>query len=1105
MPAVQLTIEAQDQATPVLQQLQQTLGQTAPAAQNAGQAVVQFAAQVQAAGSNATLLQQAISQGQQTLASFGQTTGVQAQQLQALQQAIAAAQAYLQTLTTSTQQTAQAQQTLLQTTTQVTQATQGSTPSLLQLGGAIVGLTSALALARDGFGFVKDAVLAYNDASTHINTLIPGQIALQQQYHDILLSIPPVYGDIKTEGEALYRILGANIRDTAQAQDILTAANELAFAGYGKLDSATQLLIRTRAVYGDQVKDLKAVEDVYLQTVQTSGTSLDTFAASFERVLLPAKEAGVSFRDATAAFAVLNDKLKDGSQTTQLLSQFFRALIRDQADFRAVGIDVTKVLSEEGLAGVLKRVQDLTGGNSQAIKDLVPGMRGLEGVSYLVRDGWQGILDKEQQYRDTTGQTKKAIEERKQGLSEEGSTFSNYVQRAIAGTSTYLSFLNQIPGIITGNSKLIQQAYSDDLKARQAALDAITKEREALTQASTTVEHVGETTAQFEARIKAAALAQGDWNTYLAVTRVHLEAVPASFQEVEAAAQALDKALAKLGGNKILDAKVIQEATTEVVNDLETLAHAADVTFPQLTSAATKTVQDVVKQFGYLPEGVLAAVGDTVSQAARKLDDLAATGKATPDELVRDFQGLAQLITKAGFEELPDDVAPLFGRVQAAAELLGQSIPRIVRDMAGQIKIVTDQQLGLVDTTKQVLQQTLQQTVDTNASLLDRSTHTLGEIRQNITSLIQRINQDDLPALPQGFAAQLGQWNDIARRTGQTVYKEIRDALGNVKIVVDETATAVEAALKRAGQAQLTFGDNWQAVVGKFSGSVPTFNETWAKLQAAQAEFGNAWASHLDDMTLKAAYSFDLVSKDAIASSQQVGNALDAQSEDFTRLGEAATRAAQQTDAALAQVRQAAAQTQQDLTAVFKAGLQDTSFDQQFPTDKQGLLKALRAQEQQLANVFEIGSGPGQNGYTDYLRTQTEQTIAILQGKLHDLGVDELGNPLPQSSTSTGTSTTLPRFAAGIDFVPFDMLAVIHQGERVVPAAQNTPQVAHAQAGRDTSGGVTHVTINADISIPVTLPPGMSRIDAQSFVTQITPALQEALDRLQLKVKQLAR
>ncbi len=41
-------------------------------------------------------------------------------------------------------------------------------------------------------------------------------------------------------------------------------------------------------------------------------------------------------------------------------------------------------------------------------------------------------------------------------------------------------------------------------------------------------------------------------------------------------------------------------------------------------------------------------------------------------------------------------------------------------------------------------------------------------------------------------------------------------------------------------------------------------------------------------------------------------------------------------------------------------------------------------------------------------------------------------------------------FATGTDYVPRDMLAVVHQGEKIIPAAQNRGQ----------SGQVNHITIN---------------------------------------------
>jgi hypothetical protein len=48
-----------------------------------------------------------------------------------------------------------------------------------------------------------------------------------------------------------------------------------------------------------------------------------------------------------------------------------------------------------------------------------------------------------------------------------------------------------------------------------------------------------------------------------------------------------------------------------------------------------------------------------------------------------------------------------------------------------------------------------------------------------------------------------------------------------------------------------------------------------------------------------------------------------------------------------------------------------------------------------------------------------------------------------------GAFVPMASFAGGIDYVPYDMIAQIHEGERIVPASQNT----------GTSNGPVNVTI----------------------------------------------
>lgn len=109
---------------------------------------------------------------------------------------------------------------------------------------------------------------------------------------------------------------------------------------------------------------------------------------------------------------------------------------------------------------------------------------------------------------------------------------------------------------------------------------------------------------------------------------------------------------------------------------------------------------------------------------------------------------------------------------------------------------------------------------------------------------------------------------------------------------------------------------------------------------------------------------------------------------------------------------------------------------------------------QQLALVFSSAAGQAIATF--------ESLRDVLKGVLADIAQivirQTLIKPLETALTGTlggfnfGALFGLPKFASGIDYVPRDMPAIVHKGERIVPAAQNRP-------------GYGGVTINQSITV----------------------------------------
>jgi hypothetical protein len=118
-------------------------------------------------------------------------------------------------------------------------------------------------------------------------------------------------------------------------------------------------------------------------------------------------------------------------------------------------------------------------------------------------------------------------------------------------------------------------------------------------------------------------------------------------------------------------------------------------------------------------------------------------------------------------------------------------------------------------------------------------------------------------------------------------------------------------------------------------------------------------------------------------------------------------------------------------------------------------------------------------------------------------GLPTLSRPAVGSNVPTLSGPTLRTYAAG-GRVPGSggedsVLARVSPGELIVPP-EDVQSVLDALAGRR-GDGQPLIVIHAPVHVEVHVPPvSLSRIEAQQIVTQLGPALQEHLNRLQLTI-----
>ena len=898
----------------------------------------------------------------------------------------------LQDTTKATQQQTQAQN-------QGTQSSTSFTSSLAQSTKATVGLAAGFAGVAGiatTLGAAATAATGFEAALNAINAL--GTVSTQQlsKLREQLLALPPALGSSTELAKGLYDILGANV-PADNAITVLTRSAELAKGGLGNLDTAINAVTKSAAAFGIPLEQAQFVTDVFTQTVVKGQGRLEEFAQAFPQVAATAAATGASFIDTNAAIAVLTQTFKNADTAATGLNSFFQQLIQNSAKFAAEGINVKQVLAEEGLTGIFRRLNEVTGGSAERLKELINDSEGFRAALTLTGTQFETFNETVGSYANVTGLAQQAASKNLAGAGAAWQTFINTLDRLVQEVAPpLLSAFTSITGA-----------------AATLAAD-VTKLWRAFAQSET------------------------------------LRALTADFQQFfqligqSDAFQTLNANLLTTTGNATDTYNAFVVFAALLTGNVRPAIDFVTAGWDLLNAAFTYTTAGVIKLGQYLVDGLvtpLAQVVTSLDQAASalglsdgRLSQLADTSKQLSADLAQ---------ASATFQQMADDFVLGTNRLGTAQEGASKAVSATTQAVKTQSAALPQQ--GKAASAAAAQTEQLSDAQKAMSKAFDEANNAASGLKATLEKLklgdvIKAISTEELERSVQTVITQLKTMEESGKFSARQISQAYEDAADVLRARFGALPAAFQQAFDAMRTHARTTADGIQAAFERLG--LATRAELQRTATAALADFqtileaGTATPEQLLDTWLdivdqidKAGFQqlptdFQAVNTRMLDIARKAGVDLPKPYVDaFGEIALAGKKAAETIDTSWLQSRGAlerAKGTVEELAASVVQLTQETqrlmdlqvSVETRFASDVSGLLKQLAQAQKELSNIQNSAFGDSAAKLVQVQSLLKE--ITVLTDKLKALGVDQYGRPLagtPTTTTPTGTTgggTTTP-------------------------------------------------------------------------------------------------
>lgn len=269
----------------------------------------------------------------------------------------------------------------------------------IDVAESIGGLAASMAGVAFGAAELKTAISLASEMETNLLRLQAATASSDAEMQRFSQSIRDIGDEFSKshveEAAAALTIASKGYRDAAENANILYASNKLADASFASLESSAAMLSQVMSAFGLEAQDAEEAAGTLNVAAYGSAEAMQSIATMAGRIGPEMKTAGLSFGDFAAAIATLQESTGGGSRGAQRAMTSFASVIERLSNitpelgvrFKDLEVNVSATrIANEGLYPVLKDIMEATGGNKDALIELMGSSKAATTVLQLMKD-----------------------------------------------------------------------------------------------------------------------------------------------------------------------------------------------------------------------------------------------------------------------------------------------------------------------------------------------------------------------------------------------------------------------------------------------------------------------------------------------------------------------------------------------------------------------------------------------------------------------------------------------------------------------------------------------------------------------------------------------